>query len=330
MATKKISALTSIGTIDPANDVLPIVDTSLATTNKVTPNALFGITGSVVGTSDTQNITNKTLDNTNALTVKDTNLTLQDDGDATKQVKFQLSGVTTGNTRTLTVPNASVTLASLTGTEILTNKTITSPAITGGTIDNTTITVDSISGHTSSTIVTVGGVQMTNGTIGTAGAVVTASIAAGAVVPNSLLASSGTGWAYQSWTPVWVNLTVGNGSVVAHYVQTGKKVDFWLSLIWGSTTSASASTITFTLPVAATSTIPSQILGALPIGVATMTRQGTATYTLFVILNSTTTVKLGTQNATATFTTETDATSTTPNTWLNTDLFAITGSYEVN
>jgi hypothetical protein len=43
-------------------------------------------------------------------TFADTNFTLQDDGDATKQVKFQVSGLTTGTTRTLTVPDASSTL----------------------------------------------------------------------------------------------------------------------------------------------------------------------------------------------------------------------------
>lgn len=43
-------------------------------------------------------------------TFADTAFTLQDDGDATKQVKFQLSGVTTGTTRTLTVPDATSTI----------------------------------------------------------------------------------------------------------------------------------------------------------------------------------------------------------------------------
>lgn len=61
--------------------------------------------------SATQTLTNKTIDNTNTITLKDTLFTLQDDGDTTKQVQFQLSGVTTGTTRTLTVPDASGTIA---------------------------------------------------------------------------------------------------------------------------------------------------------------------------------------------------------------------------
>lgn len=51
------------------------------------------------------------------LTASDTNLTIQDDGDATKQAKFQASGITTGTTRTYTLPNNSgVVMLGNTGT----------------------------------------------------------------------------------------------------------------------------------------------------------------------------------------------------------------------
>ncbi len=58
----------------------------------------------------TSSIVGKVLDNTNTVTLKDTNFTLQDDGDATKQARFQLSGITSGNTRTYTLPDATSTL----------------------------------------------------------------------------------------------------------------------------------------------------------------------------------------------------------------------------
>lgn len=65
----------------------------------------------VVGTTATQTLTNKTIGNTNTVTLKDANFTLQDDGDTTKQAVFQLSSITTGTTRTYTLPDASGTLS---------------------------------------------------------------------------------------------------------------------------------------------------------------------------------------------------------------------------
>ncbi len=41
----------------------------------------------------------------------DSTFTLQDNGDATKQAKFEVSGISSGTTRTLTVPNSNLTLA---------------------------------------------------------------------------------------------------------------------------------------------------------------------------------------------------------------------------
>ena len=67
--------------------------------------------GTAIGTTGTQTLSNKTLDNTNTVTLKDTLFTLQDDGDATKQVQFQLSGITTATTRTFTLPDTSDQIA---------------------------------------------------------------------------------------------------------------------------------------------------------------------------------------------------------------------------
>lgn len=78
-----------------------------ATIRTVTvPDADFTLMG--LTTSGT--VQNKTLDDTNTIAVKDTLFTLQDDGDATKLAAFQLSGITTGNTRTITVPDSNTTL----------------------------------------------------------------------------------------------------------------------------------------------------------------------------------------------------------------------------
>lgn len=48
---------------------------------------------------------------TGTLTVNDTNLTLRDNTDTTKQAQFELSGITTATTRTYTLPNLNGTLA---------------------------------------------------------------------------------------------------------------------------------------------------------------------------------------------------------------------------
>jgi hypothetical protein len=56
-------------------------------------------------------LSNKTLNNTNVITVKDTNLTVQDDQDTTKQAKIQASSISTNTTRTYTLPDKNGTIA---------------------------------------------------------------------------------------------------------------------------------------------------------------------------------------------------------------------------
>lgn len=58
----------------------------------------------------TETFSNKTLGNSNTFTIRDDRLTLQDNSDTTKQLVFQLSGITTATTRTITVPDANITL----------------------------------------------------------------------------------------------------------------------------------------------------------------------------------------------------------------------------
>lgn len=87
----------------------------------------FDIGSDVVTLTGTQTLTNKTLTsptiNTPTLTVLDNALTVQDNGDNTRVGVFQLSGITAGNTRTLTWPDASGTIAL---TSQLTSGTVTS------------------------------------------------------------------------------------------------------------------------------------------------------------------------------------------------------------
>jgi hypothetical protein len=94
----------------------------------------------VFGTAPT--LTNPTI------TVRDNAFTLQDQGDNTKQLQLELSGITSGVTRTLTVPDANTTLVGTNVTQTLTGKTLTTPTIaqinnTGGVAVQGTNTNDS-------------------------------------------------------------------------------------------------------------------------------------------------------------------------------------------
>ncbi len=97
---RKISQLTNYTTPVSA-DVLPIVDTANTTTKKVTMANLFNILASL--------------------------FTIKDSSDTTKKVAFDVSGVATATTRTLTVPNANTTIAGTDATQTLTNKTLGNP-----------------------------------------------------------------------------------------------------------------------------------------------------------------------------------------------------------
>jgi len=73
--------------------------------------------------------------------------------------------------------------------------------------------------------------------------------------------------AWQSWTPSFTALTVGNGTLSAYYLQNGKTVHFRIYLIFGSTTSLpSATDVYSTLPVNASSNYPNATGGFNPIG----------------------------------------------------------------
>lgn len=84
----------------------------------------------LVGIDYSQEITNKTL--------IDNSVIFANNSDNTKKAKFQLSDITTGTTRVLTIPDTNLTFVGTTTTQTLTNKTITNPIISsisnGGTI----------------------------------------------------------------------------------------------------------------------------------------------------------------------------------------------------
>ena len=265
MADMVIGDYDAAVTVDGSTNYLLIQPGNASTAyKKINRQTLLGVTGTPADISTAQNFTNKTLDNTNTLTAKDTLFTLQDNSDTTKQAQFQLSGITTATTRTYTLPNASSTLADIATAQTFTNKTLTSPAITGGTIANSTITVDAIGEFSAANGVTIDGLNIKDGKLNTANSVVTASYTDGSILPEHLVAATGTSWAWQSWSPSYTDISVGNGTVVAQYSQVGKSVNFLWSLVAGTTTTI-ASGFTISLPVTASSTFN---VAQLPIGTA--------------------------------------------------------------
>jgi hypothetical protein len=72
-----------------------------------------------------------------SLIVSDLNLVIQNASDITKQFLFSAAAISTGITRTYTMPNANVTLVGDTNTQGISNKTITASDIDGGTASNT-------------------------------------------------------------------------------------------------------------------------------------------------------------------------------------------------
>lgn len=107
MADTKISALTSLTKATIAtDDVFPVVDTSTTTTKKISFTEL--------------------------IRPLDSQFRIAGSSDNTKLVAFEVDGLTTATTRTITVPDADLTLVGLTTTQTLTNKTLTSPQLNFG------------------------------------------------------------------------------------------------------------------------------------------------------------------------------------------------------
>jgi len=328
VADVKISELPAFsGSIDPTNDELPIVNDSDDETQRINRNTFLNLASQPLGLTDTQSPTNKTFDNTNTVTLKDTLFTLQDNLDTTKQAKFELSGITTATTRTLTVPNANTTIVGTDATQTLTNKTLTSPTINTATIINPTITVDSIAEYTSAHGVTVDGLNIKDGALNTNNSVVTANITDAAVTPAKLLAGTGTGWSWTSWTPTLANITIGNGTVQSAYIQTGKSVNFRITITLGSTTSISSNP-SFTLPVAANSNYVPVGDGEMCFNAGYYDASAATVGPLTTFFQSTTICRLLAITTGSTYAGVANVTSAIPVTWATSDRISVQGTYE--
>ena len=109
----------SVVTIQPPATIVP-ASLTLTLPDAAANDTLLSITS-------TATLTNKELTDTNCLFV--------DGADTTKKLAFELSGITTATTRTLTIPNISDTLVTKTSTDTFTNKTFDADG-TGNSITN--------------------------------------------------------------------------------------------------------------------------------------------------------------------------------------------------
>lgn len=91
-----------------------VVGSTVLGTNTVTIPAHGGAT--LLSNTGTQTAQNKTLDNTNIVTLRDDRFTLQDSADTTKQATFELSGLTTATTTSFALPSAGIASAATANT----------------------------------------------------------------------------------------------------------------------------------------------------------------------------------------------------------------------
>lgn len=142
-----------------------------------------------VEATQTVTLQNKTLDNTNTITVKDASLTIQDDGGTTKQAQFQANGITAGQTRTFIFPDANGTLTALGNDSTGTGNVVRA---TSPTIVTPTIASFANAGHNHQDA--AGGAQLVATSVFASGTVPTARLGSGSATSSTFLRGDQT-WA---------------------------------------------------------------------------------------------------------------------------------------
>lgn len=102
----------------------------------------------------------------------DTNPIVSGSSDGTKKLRFEVDGFTSGNTRVLTAPDYDATIATLSGSEELTNKTLNASVGKGTWTASGTWTLPAV---TLGGAITYGGVTLSNAVTGTGNMVLSAA-----------------------------------------------------------------------------------------------------------------------------------------------------------
>jgi hypothetical protein len=150
----------------------------------------------------------------------------------------------------------------------------------------------------------------------------TAGLTSGSTLPAATLNTIGAAW--ESWTPTFVNITVGNGVLVARYSRINKNVTVQLRFTLGSTSViGGGGGITMSLPVTMATAQYSN--SASLIGIASMVDVSPFTnYPAWVLVSSSTAVAFGYMTS---FRYQ-EMFGTGPFTWTTNDVFTCSFTYE--
>lgn len=205
--------------------------------------------------------------------------------------------------------NAQTSVPTFTAGEILTAANMNISAATGVPVFATTVTRDAAFGGTGEKTLAEGQLAYLEDS-------------------NVLQFYDGAAWnnigggASETWTPSYVGITIGNGTVISRYTQVNKFVFVQYQLTWGSTTSITSGTNSITLPVTAAT-----ISAFTYAGVATLTDSGTGIFFGRPNFNATTTFTIERMSVSGSNISTNSVTSTTPFTWTTNDVYSTVFSY---
>ncbi len=131
---------------------------------------------------------------------------------------------------------------------------------------------------------------------------------------------------WQTWTPAYTGITLGNGTEVARYIQMPDKlVIVHYSLTFGSTTSIDSANPSVSLPVAVHSSyeVPGEIIGD-----SLMRDDDAGSFFGLVRLETASTVSTPLHWVVATYSQPRSLTSTIPHTWEAPDFLSYSARYE--